>query len=145
MNKPFSDNMRDIADSMGISLYQRFSENEAMLFLRCSAPDLKKLIKRRVISFIQVTENQVDFFGYQLLEHLLNNINEKDQSNLNIKEAVSERIVRSKELYKITGLSRTTIWRLERANKFPARVSISTANVGWLYTEIIEWMQTRGE
>ncbi len=112
MEQPFTDNFREIADSMGISLYQRFSFNDAALFLRCNFDELAQLVKKHKISYIQVTDQQVDFFGFQLLSYLLKNVVANVQDP---QDAVSpERILRSKELQEMTGLSRTTLWRLER-------------------------------
>lgn len=141
MTQPFSDNIREIADSMGISLYQRFSFNEAALFLRCSFDDLKNLQQKRKISFIQVTADQIEFFGFQLLEYLLQQVKVKTPdapSNQN-----PERIIRAKELKDITGLSRTTIWRMERTGNFPQRVALCPGSIGWRYSEVMEWMKTR--
>src|SRR5947208_875151 len=39
-----------------------------------------------------------------------------------------------------TGLSRSTIWRLERRGAFPKHRQISPNAVGWLEQEIDEWM-----
>jgi prophage regulatory protein len=39
-----------------------------------------------------------------------------------------------------TGLSRSTIWRLERRGEFPKHRRISTNAVGWLEQEINDWM-----
>ena len=142
-NQPFSDNMKEIADSMGISLYQRFSLNEASLFLRCSTEDLLKITKSHKISFIQVTRDQVDFFGFQLLDYLLNNVVTKAQPTHSKSKTNPERIVRAKELQELTGLSRTTIWRMERDGKFPSRIPLSGSSVGWRYTELMDWMRTR--
>lgn len=141
MEQPFSDNMKDVADSMGISLYQRFSLHEAALFLRCSFDDLKTLVKQRKISFIQVTADQVDFFGFQLLEHLLKNVVVK-RPDAPV-ENLPERIIRTRELQELTGLSRTTIWRLERKGEFPQRVSLCAGSIGWRYSEVMEWLGSR--
>ena len=51
-----------------------------------------------------------------------------------------DRFMREPEVRRITGLSRTTRWRLERARKFPRRRQISTNAVGWLASEINAWM-----
>ena len=42
-----------------------------------------------------------------------------------------------------TDLSSTTIWRLEKAGKFPQRVNITDSRVGWIETEIDEWLDKR--
>ncbi len=54
-----------------------------------------------------------------------------------------DRFVREPEIALITGLSRTTRWRLERAGKFPNRRRISTNAVGWLASEIHTWIAER--
>jgi prophage regulatory protein len=42
-------------------------------------------------------------------------------------------------------LSRTTIWRLQRADKFPRSVQLSPGRRGWLESEITAWIQERVE
>ena len=54
-----------------------------------------------------------------------------------------DRFMREPEVRRITGLSRTTRWRLERARKFPRRRQISTNAVAWLASEIHAWMVER--
>ena len=46
-------------------------------------------------------------------------------------------------VHQAVGLSRTTIWRLEKDGKFPARRKLSTNSVGWLKSSIEEWIQSR--
>lgn len=55
----------------------------------------------------------------------------------------AERFLREPEVNDITGLSRTTRWRLERKKKFPARRKLSANAIGWLESEINEWIATR--
>lgn len=52
-------------------------------------------------------------------------------------------IVKGKELKELTGLSPTTIWRLEKDGRFPQRIQLSTNRVGWLRSEIYEWVAKR--
>jgi predicted DNA-binding transcriptional regulator AlpA len=121
------------------SLYQRFTPTEASLFLRCPLAEITKLQANIQIEFIQLTEKQTEFFGFQLLNHLLGNIqvttpvnnSSNHQSNT---RPPPDKIIRSKEVQELTGLSRTTIWRLEREGKFPARVPLTASNVGWRLT-----------
>lgn len=42
-----------------------------------------------------------------------------------------------------TGLSRSTIWRLERRGAFPKHKRLSTNAVGWLEQEIDQWVRSR--
>jgi len=52
-------------------------------------------------------------------------------------------ICRIEEVCRETRLSRTTIWRLERAGKFPARVQLGERAVGWRKADIIKWVDSR--
>jgi len=51
-----------------------------------------------------------------------------------------DRFVREPEVLKITGLSRTTRWRLERAGQFPKSYQIAPNAVAKLESEILVWM-----
>lgn len=51
--------------------------------------------------------------------------------------------VRKPELRKITGLSDTTIWRLEKKKKFPPRRKLSATATGWLLSEVLAWVSSR--
>lgn len=52
-----------------------------------------------------------------------------------------DRFMRESEQEKVTGLSRTTRWRLEREGKFPKSYSISGGNAkGRLESEIQAWL-----
>ena len=130
-----------IADELGISLYQRISEDDAVTFLNISLQSLTQLRSQGKISFIQLDNNTVEFFGYQLLEYLLSAVNpattpQKSQSS-------SERIIRCKDVVEKTGLSRSTIWRMEKEKTFPARVSLGAGSVGWKLSEVENWINSR--
>src|SRR5436309_15621192 len=51
--------------------------------------------------------------------------------------------VRELECERITGLSRSTRWRLERAGRFPKRRRLSSGAIGWLRSELSQWVATR--
>jgi prophage regulatory protein len=42
-----------------------------------------------------------------------------------------------------TGLSRTTIWRLERHGQFPKHRRISANAVAWVEDEVVSWIQAK--
>ncbi len=44
---------------------------------------------------------------------------------------------------RIGDLARSTVWRLEKAGKFPAHRQISANAVGWLESEIDAWIAAR--
>ena len=58
---------------------------------------------------------------------------------------MTDRFIRDPECRQITGLSRTTRWRLERAGQFPKRRQISPNAVAWLESEVQEWLRDRAE
>ena len=59
------------------------------------------------------------------------------------KEAEIDRVIRPREIAALTGLSLATIWRREKAGDFPRRRQISPGAVGWLASEIREWLSGR--
>ena len=53
------------------------------------------------------------------------------------------KILRLPEVTTLTGLSRVTLWRLERKGQFPVRLRLSANSVGWREDEILDWVDTR--
>lgn len=51
------------------------------------------------------------------------------------------RMLKPREVVKITGMSRTTIWRKEKQGLFPSRRDMGNRSVGWLASEVNEWME----
>lgn len=52
-------------------------------------------------------------------------------------------IITKKELLKIVPYSAFHIWRLERDDRFPARVKLGPNRVGWYRAEIVAWLEER--
>lgn len=61
-----------------------------------------------------------------------------DQTNSSVIH--TDKLLRFPEIHSITSLSRSTIWRMEREEKFPKRVKIGGRCVGWLQSEIKQWL-----
>ena len=135
MNEPLPDSYKEIANSMGISLYQRFSVNEASLFLRCQSSEVEHLAESGNLAYVKIADTSLQFFGYPLLGYLLDNVidNKKPAVSQN---SLPERIIRTKEVTELTGLSRTTLWRMEKTGEFPAKVSLGANSIGWRLSEI---------
>lgn len=53
------------------------------------------------------------------------------------------KILRMAEVVELTGLSRVTLWRLERDGRFPTRLQLSKNAVGWRDDEVMDWVQSR--
>ncbi len=51
-----------------------------------------------------------------------------------------DRIIRLQELKTLAGLSSATIWRKEKENTFPKRRKISKRAVGWMLSEVSQWI-----
>ena len=133
---------------MGVSLYQRFDIHEAALFLRCSVVDIQEIADEGGMEHIRVTKTQIEFFGYQLVKYLMQSVSGSMPASCQAEErgvvqAQSERILRSREVQEMTGLSRTTIWRLETRGDFPSRVALTPSSVGWRLREVEAWLESR--
>lgn len=60
------------------------------------------------------------------------------------KDQMARTIIRKAEVRKRTGLSDTTIWRLEKAGDFPRRIQITDSGlVGWIEAEVEGWVHER--
>ncbi len=53
------------------------------------------------------------------------------------------RYLREPQICELTGLSKTTRWRLERAGKFPKKRQLSPNAVGWIEAEVQAWLSSR--
>jgi prophage regulatory protein len=56
---------------------------------------------------------------------------------------MARKIIRKRAVEDRTGYSYTTIWRLERAGKFPARIQLGPAAIGWFEDEVDAWVKSR--
>lgn len=54
-----------------------------------------------------------------------------------------DQILSPRQISQRLGLSKTTIWRLQRAGKFPAPVRLSPGRVGWRESVIDGWLRDR--
>ena len=54
-----------------------------------------------------------------------------------------EKFIRFGALSEMVGLSRTTIYRLEKQGQFPRRVKLGSNSVAWRMTEISSWMNIK--
>lgn len=53
------------------------------------------------------------------------------------------KFLREPQVAILTGLSKSTRWRLEKNGEFPKRRQLSAKSVGWLASEVENWVQTR--
>lgn len=56
---------------------------------------------------------------------------------------MTNKILRLPKVVEITGMSKTTIYRWINASQFPKPINLSSASVGWLETDIDDWIQSK--
>ena len=137
------ENIKPIADSMGITLYQKFSVTEAALFLRCPVEQIEKLTNEGNLEFISTKRKLSGFYGFQLLSYLLKSFGSPTNASSASTNTLPDRIIRANEVQEMTGLSRTTLWRMENKNEFPRRVRLGGNTVGWKLREVQDWISNR--
>ena len=62
-----------------------------------------------------------------------------------LEDDLPDRFLRDREVEHIVGLSRTTIWRLERQGLFPKKVKLSPNRRGRSERQVRRWMRERME
>jgi prophage regulatory protein len=62
-----------------------------------------------------------------------------------VKVVFKERVIRKKELCEILNISSSTIWRWEKAGNFPKRLCLGQRIVGWLWSDIEAWLESKQE
>ena len=53
------------------------------------------------------------------------------------------RLIRIKEVRHLTGLSTASVYRKVKANEFPQSISLGARTVGWVESEVLEWVESR--
>jgi prophage regulatory protein len=53
------------------------------------------------------------------------------------------KILRLPEVMKNTGLARSTIYKMIAAKSFPVQISLGVKSVGWLESDIQNWIQDK--
>jgi prophage regulatory protein len=62
---------------------------------------------------------------------------------MDARELRLDRILSLKEVARVTNLSRTTIWREQRAGRFPRSFRLSAGRVGWSETAVNAWISEK--
>jgi len=57
----------------------------------------------------------------------------------------ADRILAKKEVMHLTGLSKSTIYLYIQLGKFPPSIKIGFRRVGWIESEVKEWLQSKIE
>jgi prophage regulatory protein len=51
-------------------------------------------------------------------------------------------VLRMPQVVALTGLSRMTIYRLEKRRQFPSRIQLSPNSVGWRKEDVDHWLES---
>ncbi|MEZ1435429.1 AlpA family phage regulatory protein [Pseudomonas shirazica] len=51
-----------------------------------------------------------------------------------------ERLLKFESVCGMVGLSRTTLWRLEKVGAFPRRIKVTSRCVRWRHSEVKAWI-----
>jgi prophage regulatory protein len=57
-------------------------------------------------------------------------------------QQLTDFLLRRKEVERIAGISRASIYRLIKAGKFPHPVSLGTGAVRWKQSDVVAWQQS---
>jgi predicted DNA-binding transcriptional regulator AlpA len=55
----------------------------------------------------------------------------------------ADRLVREKERFHITSVSRSRAWHLEREGLFPKRIKLGSRSVAWRLSELNQWIENK--
>lgn len=56
---------------------------------------------------------------------------------------MAKRVLRVKEVLRLLGISRTTLFRLRRKGDFPPAVRLSTTAIGFMAEDVSDWVNSR--
>ena len=56
---------------------------------------------------------------------------------------MTSRFIRLPEVLHLTGLSRSTVYRMEGRGDFPKRRQLGIGSVGWDFGEVLAWIESR--
>jgi prophage regulatory protein len=62
---------------------------------------------------------------------------------LNSTVTPTKRVLSQQAVLARVPVSRTTLWRMERAGDFPKRIQISANRIGWLEADVDAWLDER--
>ncbi|MGO8973203.1 MAG: helix-turn-helix transcriptional regulator [Steroidobacteraceae bacterium] len=57
----------------------------------------------------------------------------------------NERALRLRQVSELTGLGRSMIYQMQAEGRFPQRIKLGERAVGWLESEVRDWLATRIE
>lgn len=68
-------------------------------------------------------------------------MNQQTQTAVTQTPQAPRRVLRLPEVITKTGLSRTTLYTMSRAGEFPVAISLGGKAMGWIESEIDDWIE----
>lgn len=62
---------------------------------------------------------------------------------MSLNESSEHRLIRLPEVMKLSGLSRTSVYRAVRLQTFPLPVKLGGRAVAWRLSEVVDWIDSR--
>jgi prophage regulatory protein len=59
------------------------------------------------------------------------------------REYIASAILRRREVEKLTGLARSTLYQYVKVGVFPPPVRLGARAVGWRYADVLDWINSR--
>lgn len=53
------------------------------------------------------------------------------------------KVLKYQDLHGMFGFCRSTLYRMEKAGRFPKRIRLGSRSVGWNEDEVMAWLNTR--
>lgn len=60
-----------------------------------------------------------------------------------MREIETSRLIRLREVERLTGLSKSSLYRLEATHEFPPRVKLTIRSSAWKSDEVMAWIASR--
>ena len=65
------------------------------------------------------------------------------ESPAKLRRDPNERALRLRQVSQLTGLGRSMIYQMQAEGRFPQRIKLGERAVGWLESEVRDWLATR--
>jgi prophage regulatory protein len=73
----------------------------------------------------------------------MDNSSDKSTPQSTVPPSPQSRVLRLKEVCKVTGFGRSFIYQLQAQQRFPHSIKIGERAVGWLESEVRQWIDNR--
>lgn len=104
-----------IAEAHGIGLYERYNEAVAASVLKMSAMSLRRIRTAGRIGHLRLSPRKIDYFGYHLVEYLLQSVEARTCPDTRTKETSRSETIGSPSVGGVTrGVERGSIPKLDK-------------------------------